>query len=380
MKIHKIMALVLAAIISLASAAAADDTPTAANLPEPLSPQHLTLADGRIEVYVGTPRVSDYTIGDSIPVCLVFEITPDSLYRIQHPPPEPVIPPRQNTAPSKISLVQQPAPLEWPSISLEGLKMGEISSQPSDLELVAPSKIEEYLLPNGTKMEVVTLYLTTWVTTTTTEVDLSADFMYAVSNLPDGQQPDWKSASTPVLHLGINQSAAPNQTLLIEGDLSDKNNPRPTAAYWLLSASPLFALPLVLALAALALRRVRRERKLTKNEVVWQVFARTFADARAQGGFALDHYRRIFNALRRHLDVLSLDTTQTLDLLLARPDLDHEAVDYVFNRETWFFDPTTEITQEAHARLLGYLPRLVPIGTEQVDKIFATTGALNLPP
>ena len=74
-------ALLLATMLSLFAVHSYADDAAAANLPEPAAPQHATLNDGRVEVYIGTPRVSDYQIGDSIPVRVVFVLEPDAMYK-----------------------------------------------------------------------------------------------------------------------------------------------------------------------------------------------------------------------------------------------------------------------------------------------------------
>ncbi|MGU7719336.1 hypothetical protein, partial [Escherichia coli] len=91
-------------------------------------------------------------------------------------------------------------------------------------------------LPDGRRRVVITMLLTQYVTTQKeadgktpkTQADAALDFTWAVSRLPDGQ-PDWHSATSPELTYGIHETADPNQTLLIEGDLSPKFSPLPPA-------------------------------------------------------------------------------------------------------------------------------------------------------
>src|SRR5207253_547243 len=128
--------------------------------------------------------------------------------------------------------VQKPVILEMPLVEVEGLKMGIITGQPSDVEPLSGAKVEEYMCPDdgkfnrsdcpkGRKMVVVTLYATSYVTTTKKQVDIVAEFNYAIAKLPHGQ-PDWRTVQSVALPVGITTSATENQTRLIDGDLSEK--------------------------------------------------------------------------------------------------------------------------------------------------------------
>lgn len=360
---HHITALLLATMLSFqAMHLVAADEALAANLPEPAAPQHAILNDGRVEVYIGTPRVSDYQIGDSIPVRVVFVLEPDAMYRARKagsavvsdtPSVVPIVPPGNVDR----AMPQPPAMLEMPMVEVSGLKMGVVTDKPSDVEPLVPATVQEYIRADGKKMVVAVFYATTYVTTTKTQVGIAADFMYAISRLPDGQ-PDWRSATTPEMVVGITRAATANQTLLLEGDLTEKFSPRAPAASWFLFGSLPFALPMVAALGMLTFRRLTRKRLLTRNERTWLTLDEIVASA--NGHFTLEHYRRIFYALRENLDVLGKDTTQTLDALGKRAGLDNAAVQDVFNRETLFFDPHQSITAAQHEHLMRSIGILVP--------------------
>ena len=359
---YKYLALALVAMLSLAA------TARAAEDPEPAAPKHAVLENGRIDVYIGTPRVSDYQIGDSIPITVVFDLTPDTMWRARQKPPITVLPAQPAKAATEapkdatgadVAKVQEPTIVEMPMIEVEGLKMSVLSNQPSDVEPLTPAKVETFTLPDGRKRLVAKFYVVSYVTTQKKQVGVVADFMYAIAKLPY-DQPDWHSASTPELPVGITTAATENQTLLLEGDLASKASPKAPAAYWFLYGSLPFAAPLLGALLMLGFSRATRTTELTRNQQTWLVLDQVTVDAAAAEGFELEHYRRIFYAVREHLDVLGMDTTQTLDMLGRRSDLDHEAVAYVFNRETLFFDSDRVITTEKHDKLMSSIAVLIP--------------------
>lgn len=330
---------------------------------EPQAPVKQVAVDGRITVYVATPRWAGYSIGDSIPVRVVFELTPDSLYKKSHPvTPDAVAAAKAESAKVAEGSAVAPEPLvmlEMPLVHLEGLKMKVQTNQASDVEMLESADIKQFVREDGVKLVVVTFYVTSYVTTQKTQVGVVADYMYAIAKLPDGQ-PNYVSASTPEMFVGLSRSANELQTRLIEPDLSAKPSPKAPAAFWALALSGVFAIPLLAALGVVAYRRATAVREHTKNEKTWAIFNQVFSDAERAGGYTLEHYRRIYHALRDHFGVLGLDTTQTLAKLGREPDLDAEAVDFVFNRETMFFDPTGVITAEQHDRLVDALHRLIP--------------------
>jgi hypothetical protein len=359
----KYPALLLATMLSFSAMHAyADDTASAANLPEPAAPMHATLNDGRVEVYIGTPRVAAYQIGDSIPVRIVFILESDAQFKAAQAAKAvsdntPSVVPTTTVAGGDKAMPVPPAMLDWPLVEVSGLKMGVVTDKPSDVELLVPATVQQYVREDGKKMVVAEFYATTYVTTTQTQIGIAADFMYAVSKLPDGQ-PDWRSASTPEMPVGITRSATANQTLLLEGDLGEKPGPKAVAAQWAVWGSIPLAIPMVVALGLITFRRITRKRSLTRNERTWQTLDGIVESA--AGRFTLEHYRRIFYALRDNLDVLGKDTTQTLKSLSARAGLDLASVQDVFNRETLFFDPNKSITADQHDKLMQSIGKLIP--------------------
>lgn len=358
---RKISALLLATMLALPAVHVYADDAAAADLPEPAAPQHATLNDGRVEVYIGTPRVSDFQIGDSIPVRVVFILEPDAMYQALKAKTvvdnTPSVVPSTPVASADKAMPTPPAMLDMPLVEVSGLKMGVVTDKPSDVEPLVPATVSEYIQADGKKMVVAIFYVTTYTTTTQTQIGIVADFMYAIAKLPDGQ-PDWRSGSTPELIVGTTLSATKNQTLLLEGDLSAKNSPWVPAAYYALYGSTPFAIPMVVALGMLLFFAVTRKRQLSRNELTWLTLDNIIASAGDH--FTLESYRRIFYALRENLDVLGKDTTQTLKALTSRVGLDETAVQEVFNRETVFFDPNKTITDAQHETLMQAIGRLIP--------------------
>jgi hypothetical protein len=400
MKIKRnIIAASLAVLLSFASAAFADDAPATAKK-EPQAPKHVVLVDGRIDEWIGTDRVADYAIGDPMTVTLVFELTPDSMYRAAHPnvPPPTVLPPSPvpaaaSSAPAgTVAKVQMPTMLEWPVIEVEGLKMaaqsGKTTDAPSDVEVYKGATVNTFELPDGRRRVVVTMVLTQYVTTqkeadgktTKTQADAAMDFAWAISRQPDGQ-PDWHSSTTPTLTFGIHLSADPKQTQLIEGDLSSKSSPRAAAAYWFTFGSFPFAVPALLALGLLAVGRAGRQRELTRNERTWKKLGQVFKEAHAAGEFSIGHYQHIFHLLREHLRYYGVTTTQALEKVATGVDgggkpIDVEAGKYLFHQETVLFDPNKRIYASDRSELFRNIALLVPIEDEQLEKFLSLAGDL----
>jgi hypothetical protein len=398
MKIKRnLIAASLAALLSFAGAAHADDAPAKK---EPQAPKHVVLVDGRIDEWIGTDRVADYAIGDPMLVTLVFEITPDSMYRAAHPnePPQTVLPPSPvpaapPSAPAaNVAKVQMPKMLEWPVIEVEGLKMAALSGKttdaPSDVEVYKGATVTTDQKPDGRRRIIVTMTLTQYVTTqkeadgktTKTQADAALDFAYAVSQEPDGQ-PDWHSASTPVLTFGIHQSADPNQTQLIEGDLSDKTSPRAPVMYWCFGLAALFGIIPLYAVVLAIVGRTGRQRELTRNERTWKKIGEVFKEANAAGEFKIGHYQHIFHLLREYLGIYSITTTQALEKVALGVDgngktIDVAAAEYLFHEETVLFDPNKRIDASDRGELFRNIALLVPIQDEQLEKYLALAGDL----
>jgi hypothetical protein len=400
MKIKRnIIAASLAVLLSFAGTAYADDAAPAKK--EPAAPKHVELVPGRIDEWIGTDRVADYAIGDPMKVTLVFELTPDSMYRKLHPdvaeprilPPSPLPSPAPAPEPANLAKVQLPTMLEWPVIEVEGLKMaaqsGKTTDQASDVEVYKGAEVQTYQLPDGRRRVVVTMVLTQYVTTqkeadgktTKTQADAALDFAWAISLQPDGQQPDWHSATTPELTFGIHLSADPNQTQLIEGDLAPKSSPRAPAAYWFTFGSLPFVIPALLALGLAAVGRAGRRRELTRNERTWKKIGEVFKEAHAAGEFSIGHYQHIFHLLREHLRYYGITTTQALDKVATGVDgagkpINIEAGEYLFHQETVLFDPNKRIYASERGELFRNIALLVPIEDEKLEKILALAGEL----
>jgi hypothetical protein len=164
--LHAVLSLLLA-LQSMGPALADEPVPDK----EPVAPKHLFIPEGCIDVWVGTPQVAGYGIGDSIPGTLVFDVPPYAECQKQQAPdqvkvlPAPAAPvsaaqiaaaapaPAGTTpaAPVDVAKVQMPIMLPVPQISLDGVIMsagsGNLSAKVSDVEPLAANEPEEYDLP-----------------------------------------------------------------------------------------------------------------------------------------------------------------------------------------------------------------------------------------
>jgi hypothetical protein len=395
-KTCKLAALALAAVLSFGGAAGAGETKK-----EPAAPKQATLADGRIEEYIGTDRVAGYGIGDPIKVKLIFDLMSDSQYRAQHNQapvrvtPAPALAPAaaDPKAPAQseaagVEKVLMPKMLEWPMIEVEGLRMavdtGKVTEQPSDVEVYRGATVETFPLSDGRRRIVVTMILTQYVTTQKeadgktpkTQADVALDFSWAVASTPDGQ-PDWHAATSPELTFGIHLTADPNQTVPIEGDLSAKTSPHAAATPWLLGGSWIFLIPALAAVVLALVGRFNRRREATANEKTWAAIAAVCARASGDGEFRVEHYQHIFHILREHLHFYGITTTQALERVLQSADIDHEAGAYVFNQETVLFDSEKRLALAERTELLKQIAVLVPISAAQLDKVVALSEAIQ---
>lgn len=343
------------AVFSLTGAALAQ---TSSSLPEPASPEKAKIEDGKINVYIGTPRVNGYGIGDSIPVTVVFEMIPAPA-----PEPKPAKPvDTADGASGKPERAPEPKLLAVPQVDVEGLKMQIQSAEALDVEmLTAATEVTRYSRDGKEYLKVV-FYVWQFVTTKQTQVDVKADFMYATRQLEDGQ-PDWRKASTPAIHVGIRKTATDNQTKLQEGDLTLKTSPRAAAASWFLVGGPVFFVPLVIGLGLFAYRRYMEPKKLSANEEAWLVLDRVIEAGSKAGAFTLAQYEEIFFALRKRFGVLDKDGDELFAALRKREDLasvNFADVERVFGIESVFYAKTGEITAEQQKSFIEGIKLIVP--------------------
>lgn len=347
-----ILALALLAVSqSLLGPALAQD---ASRLPEPASPTRSTIVDGRLNVYMGTARVNGHAIGDSIPVTIVFEMIPAT--------PEDLAPPAVKDEKIGVEKAKAPAYLPMPRVNVEGLKMQVGSADPQDTEmLTAATEIHRYTRDGKEYLKVV-FYVWQFVTTKQSQVEIAADFMYAIHVLEDGQ-PDWRKASTGKLIVGIRKTANDNQVTILEGDLKLKSSPVAPAAAWFLILGPALLLPLLASLALMAYTRATAKPKLTANEEAWLVLDPVLASGIA-GKFSIEDYKLIFFTLRRRFEVLALDGQELFAALAKREDLKHvdfDVVERVFSKESVFYAKASDVSiEQQHAFIEGIkliLPR-----------------------
>jgi hypothetical protein len=123
-------------------------------------------------------------------VIVVFELQHNSQARTDPPSADPASL-LNDTAVAPIA--PPPQKLSVPEINIEGLKMGQLSTQPSDVELIGVPSVQSF--SDGDKDYLrVEFYVTQFVTeqkdangNPKREVTIAADFEYAVNALPDGQ-------------------------------------------------------------------------------------------------------------------------------------------------------------------------------------------------
>jgi hypothetical protein len=368
---------------------------------EPVDRAHLSLAGGCIDVWATTSQVDGLRYGDPIPVRLVFVLKPTAI--CQKKEPEVVLlPPSAASAPAapalpkagNIAKVLLPTSLEVPELNLQTIKSGQLTNSPSDVEKLKIGPTGESLLdpvcgPKCGKMVMQDVIVTQHITMQTIpptpgakaddkappkykkRATITMDFDYALFKQPGDNQPAWRTEHTPTLVVAIHQSAgiseinaAASETLLREGDRSEKFSPLPPAAFWAGTFAIAFALPMFIWLVLTIVWLIKRERVLSVNEKVWLVIdeaVKAGEEAESRGEhFSIEQYRRIFFVLRKHFDILGRDTTQTLKNLSEREGLDAIAVGHVFNRETLFFDEARTVPAEDRTEFLRNIEVLIP--------------------
>lgn len=349
------LALSLAAL-SFAGVAFADDS--SSKLPEPVSPERGAVVDGRVNVYIGTPRVNAYGIGDSIPVTLVFEMIPPKPEELNSTPAAPT---PEASKPGEPIKAPEKKLLPMPRIDVEGLLMQVQSAEKLDVDMLGGAQEVQRYTRDGKEYLRVVFYVWTFVTTKQTQVDVKADFMYAYQALEDGT-PDWKKASSPTIHVGIRKTAADNQTRMREGDLTLKASPRVAAAPYALVGGVLLLLPLFGALALTGYRRYMEPKKLNANESAWAELDAIFNEA-AKSGYNIDVYKSIFFVLRRRFNVLALDGKELFAAVKAHPDLasaQFSDIEAVFGMEAIFYAKNARVTDEQNLAFVEGIKKLIP--------------------
>jgi len=360
--------------LSCSGVALADD-----NQAEPNAPNKATLENGKVQVYLGTPRASGYGIGDSIPVTIVFEMTKNtsaSAKPTEVTPPAPEQPPAPAapvtmTSPNQPSGGQpdaavvvkapEPTPLAVPIVDVEGLKMQVQSSEALDVEMLKPVGEPEIYERDGKVYLKVVYYVWTFTTVKQQTVDVKADFTYAVSKLEDGQ-PNWVKGSTPTITIGTHKTATDNQTKMVEGNLKMRASPVAVAAPYVIAGGALLMLPLFGGLALAGYRRAMAPKKLSPNAGFWTKADPVFKAATEDGKLSIDHYKTIFVALRRRFGVEAMDGDELIAALKAHPDLantDIVLIKKVFEQEAVFFVDDA-VTPEQEMAFKESLEKLVP--------------------
>jgi hypothetical protein len=313
--------------------------------------------------------VAGYEIGDSIPVTVVFEMTPDpdaSSKTYARPWDPASVPFDSPTAPSAPPAQLLPVP----EISIQGLQMGVLSSQPSDVELMPFRPVVQMFDCADNKVcERVRFWVRQFVTckkdangVLEREVSISADFEYAVDALPDGQ-PDWHNASTPAIQVGIVPTADANQVQMPEGDLQPKASTVSPLIWYGFILGPLMMLPLLLDLARRVIKKLTASKGLSANGLFWEAVDAVIKSALASPGgqFKPQHYQQIHHLLRHHFGVAELQLDDALESLKAQKSaLEDQVIESVFLLEENLYKRNGILKPSEHDELMSSLALIIP--------------------
>lgn len=145
------------------------------------------------------------------------------------------------------------------------------------------------------------------------------DARYATEMTPDGKSPNWKKLTTPDFVV-TKSNTADNGDELLEGDLEQKEPPKPWPMWPLLVSGAFLVLLWPGLKVVLYLNRQRPGRVVPRNEAAWKILDRVFAQAK-EGGFTETHYRRIASALRMYLGVEPATSLEVGEQLADNTDL-----------------------------------------------------------
>jgi hypothetical protein len=142
-------------------------------------------------------------------------------------------------------------------------------------------------------------------------VSFNLDLRYATAMVPGTKTPDWKVLSTPDFFITRSNTADNGQELL-EGTLQNQTL-RTSWVVWPLYIGGCFLIALWPGLALVHwVNRINPLRKAPKEEIAWNRFKRTVADAQLYG-WELHHYKRISAALRWGLGYSELTRKEILN-------------------------------------------------------------------
>ena len=239
------------------------------------------LADGNIVVTEGASRFYAYSIGSVIPVHVVVATSPRVL------------------------------------VDFETLLQGQLTQGNTDFEIVGAVKIT-HTVEKGANVYTIDMTLRSFMPQAV--LPLSFDFFWSPVPKPGGT-PQWTQISTPVLPIGWAQTAPPNATMVIQGNLDPVGGEFPLSAVPFFIVGGAFVLLLLGAALKWAWRRLNPMRKLSDNERIWLELDQILADTR-YSGFRTEHYKRIADVLRTYLDVSSMTYGEIAEARAADPGIE----------------------------------------------------------
>lgn len=295
--------------------------------PAPVNPAQLSLESGKVMVVVGSPRHFGYRIGEVIPLTIIISTDPSA------------------------------------HINVEGITRGVIAAEGSDFELAAKPVMLKETRGNRTVYR-IQLQLRSWVIKPS--LVFTGEFLYATGMLPDGKNPHWKSATTPVFVVTTSNTASDTAKELLEGDMDGKTSVTPALA----APARVAGLVLVSLLPAFLLyrlwRRVRPERYKSREELAWVKFDAIFEDSARTGTLSYAHLESVSETLREYLRIPAVpleDVAIPLDDFFAMHDNKLELLSVASSALGKLYAALygkQELTNEQKAELIEEIRKIVP--------------------
>lgn len=293
--------------------------------PSPANPAQLQFEGGKLIVVIGATRHFGYRIGEQIPLTIVISADPGV------------------------------------RVNIEGITRSVLSSDGSDFELVEKPVVRTETRGNKTVYK-VQLKLRSWVVKPI--LQFTADFLYATDLLPDGKNPNWKPATTPVFVVTTSNTCSENAKELLEGDMELKQSPTPVLAKPLRYVGYLLVSVVPLLLVYRLWRRTRPMRKLTPAEKAWRRFDRIISDSAGVLGYT--HLEQIDETLREYFGVQSVpleDIAVPLDAFFADDENKVEMLTTAVSALSKLYNALyskNPLRDEEKAELLDEIEKLVP--------------------
>jgi hypothetical protein len=197
-------------------------------------------------------------------------------------------------------------------------------------------------------------------------VNFNLDLRYATSFVPGTQTPDWKVLSTPDFFL-TRSATADNGQELLEGDLQMQQL-RTSWVVWPLYIMGCFLVALWPGLALVHwVNRINPLRRASKEEIAYNRFRKTVADAQLYG-WELHHYKRISAALRFGLGYSALTRKEILNRVKKDEKLaaKYDLIEAMLTKLDEAIFNGYKMTREDTKALLDDFPRVIEPPTSPV--------------